>query len=197
MHERERKELPAPRRREGQTAQEEKGEGSKSEDELHTGPVPRICMDYFYLSNNCPGDRKCGQALSTKELQRQLRRMGKSDKGTRNELVKRYDRELPQEEDGGERDEDREREGRPMPPHASENPMMVMVDESTGNKYMRAVDHKGLEGQGDNSWLVRDMHEELKSWGYPGGGRNAIILKSDGEPAIVAVREAWQDAMGV
>ena len=49
---------------------------------------------------------------------------------------------------------------------------------------------KGLEGQGDNSWLVRDMHEELKSWGYPGGGRNAIILKSDGEPAIVAVREA-------
>ena len=68
--------------------------------------------------------------------------------------------------------------------------MMVMVDESTGNKYMRAVVHKGLEGQGDNSWLVRDMHEELKSWGHPGGGRNAIILKSDGEPAIVAVREA-------
>ena len=77
-----------------------------------------------------------------------------------------------------------------MPPHASESPMMVMVDESTGNKYMRAVDHRGLEGQGDNSWLVRDMHEELKSWGHPGGGRNAIILKSDGEPAIVAVREA-------
>ena len=68
--------------------------------------------------------------------------------------------------------------------------MMVMVDKSTGSKYMRAVDHKGLEGQGDNSWLVRDMHEELKSWGYPGGGRNPIILKSDGEPAIVAVREA-------
>ena len=26
--------------------------------------------------------------------------------------------------------------------------------------------------------------------GYPGGGANALILKSDGEPAIVAVREA-------
>ena len=77
-----------------------------------------------------------------------------------------------------------------MPSHASENPMMVMVDEPTGNKYMRAVDHKGLEGQGDNSWLVRDMHEELKSWGHPGGARNALIMKSDGEPAIVAVREA-------
>ena len=46
-----------------------------------------------------------------------------------------------------------------MPSHASENPMMVIVDERTGNKYMRAVDHMGLEGQGDNSWLIEDMHE--------------------------------------
>ena len=30
----------------------------------------------------------------------------------------------------------------------------------------------------------------MKSWGYPGGGSNALILKSDGEPAIIAVREA-------
>ena len=107
---------PHRKKREGQRAQEGRGEGSKSEDELHTGPVPRICMDYFYPSNSCPGDRKGGQALSTKELQRQLRTMGKSDKGTRNELVKRYDRELPQEEDGGERDGDRERE-RVVPCH--------------------------------------------------------------------------------
>ena len=65
-----------------------------------------------------------------------------------------------------------------------------MVDESTGNKYMRAVPHKGVGIEGDNSWLVKDMHQELKSWGHPGGARNALILKSDGEPAIVAVREA-------
>ena len=68
--------------------------------------------------------------------------------------------------------------------------MMVMVDESTGNKYMRSVDHKGLGPDGDSSWLVKDMHQELKSWGHPGGAGNKIILKSDGEPAIVAVREA-------
>ena len=68
-------------------------------------------MDYLYLSNCCPGDRKGGQALSTKELQRQLRAMGKSDKGPRNELVKRYDRELPQAEADGERDGDREKGG--------------------------------------------------------------------------------------
>ena len=68
--------------------------------------------------------------------------------------------------------------------------MMVMVDESTGNKYMRALSHKGLGLEGDNSWLVTDMHQELKSWGHPRGGQNKFILKSDGEPAIVAVREA-------
>ena len=67
---------PHRRKKEGQRAQEEKREGSKSEDELHTGPVPIICMDYFYLSNSCPGDRKEGQALSTKELQRPIRGMG-------------------------------------------------------------------------------------------------------------------------
>ena len=69
-------------------------------------------------------------------------------------------------------------------------PMMVMVDEDTGNKYMRSVKHKGLGGDGDESWLITYMHQELKSWGHPGGGDDAIILKSDGEPAIVAVREA-------
>ena len=72
---------PHRRKKEGQRTQEERGEGSKSEDELHIGPVPRICMDYFYLSNSCPGDRKGGQTLSTKELQRQRRGMGKSDNG--------------------------------------------------------------------------------------------------------------------
>ena len=36
-------------------------------------------------------------------------------------------------------------EGAGQGPHASERPMMVMVDESTGNKYMRLVDAKGLE----------------------------------------------------
>ena len=67
---------------------------------------------------------------------------------------------------------------------------MVMVDESKGNKYMRAVSYEGLRPDGYASWLLKDMHQELKSWGHPRGGLNALILKSDGEPAIVAVREA-------
>ena len=47
---------------------------------------------------------------------------------------------------------------------ASANPLMVMVDESNGNKYMRAVGKKGLGEGNEMDWLIIDMHEELKSW---------------------------------
>ena len=39
-------------------------------------------------------------------------------------------------------------------------------------------------------WLIKDVHEELKAWGYPGGGENTLIMKSDTEPAMIQVREA-------
>ena len=68
--------------------------------------------------------------------------------------------------------------------------MMVMVDEPTVYKYMRAVDRKGVGPEGDNSWQERDMIEELKAWGHPGGGQDALIQKSDGVRATVAVGEA-------
>ena len=72
---------------------------------------------------------------------------------------------------------------------ASQNPLIVMLDEEHGNRYMRAVGKKGLGEGNEMDWLIKDMHEELKSWGYPGGENNELILKSDGEPAIVALRE--------
>ena len=50
------------------------------------GPVPRVCMDYFYVSS-----RKVGHAMSTKELQKRLRELGKSDRGQRGDLIKRYE----------------------------------------------------------------------------------------------------------
>ena len=53
--------------------QEEMPAVRESEEELSVGPVPRICIDYFYLSNSGPGGRKGGPAMSTKELQRRLR----------------------------------------------------------------------------------------------------------------------------
>ena len=62
-----------------------------------------------------------------------------------------------------------------------------MKDESTGNRYLRAVGHKGVEGM---DWLVKDLHEELKSWGRMGGSGGNIVVKKDGESSIVALREA-------
>ena len=42
---------------------------SQAEDAPVKGPVPRVCMDYFYVSS-----RKVGHAMSTKELQKKLRK---------------------------------------------------------------------------------------------------------------------------
>ena len=46
-----------------------------------------------------------------------------------------------------------------------DNLFSAMKDESTGNRYLRAVGQKGVEGM---EWLVKDLHEELKSWGAHG-----------------------------
>ena len=73
---------------------------------------------------------------------------------------------------------------------ATEYPMIVMVDESTDSRYMRAVGKKGLGEGKEMEWLIRDMDEELKSWGYTGGQNEELILKSDGENSIKAVRDA-------
>ena len=72
---------------------------------------------------------------------------------------------------------------------ANANPVVVVVDEDTGEKYARAVGHKGIGHQREMDWLIKDMSLELKAWGHPGGEGGHIILKSDGEKAIVAVRD--------
>ena len=73
---------------------------------------------------------------------------------------------------------------------AALNPILVMVDEKTGEKYARMVGKKGLGEGGEMEWLLKDMRDELVSWGHAGGAGGNIILKSDSEAAIVAVREA-------
>ena len=70
---------------------------------------------------------------------------------------------------------------------ASANPIKVMVDERTGEKYARAVGHKGVGKDQDTEWLIKDMSNELKVWGHLGGTAGNIILMSDGEPAFLAV----------
>ena len=75
-------------------------------------------------------------------------------------------------------DEDRE---------ASRNPMLGMRDLKTGNRYMRAVGQKGLGNGTDMDWLIKDMHEELRSWGYAGGVEDRLVFRTDGESSIMAV----------
>ena len=43
---------------------------------------------------------------------------------------------------------------------AKEFPMVVAVDESTGEKFARATGRKGVEGQ---DWLIKELSEELKT----------------------------------
>ena len=48
-------------------------------------------------------------------------------------------------------------------------PMLVVVDEATGEKYARMTAQKGLGPNQEMAWLVRDLSEELKTWGHTGG----------------------------
>ena len=68
------------------------------------------------------------------------------------------------------------------------NPALVMIDEGTGNRYMRIVPAKGLETGVDKKWMIEDIHQELKAWGHPGGEGSKLIIKSDGESPIVTVQ---------
>ena len=68
-----------------------------------------------------------------------------------------------------------------------DNLVLAMNAESTGNRYLRAVGQKGVEGM---EWLVKDFHEKLKSWGHMRGTAGNIVVKTDGEASIVALRNA-------
>ena len=51
---------------------------------------------------------------------------------------------------------------------ASQNPIIVMIDEVSGNVYARGAGRKGAV---DADWLIEDMSAEMKSWGHIGGPR--------------------------
>ena len=73
---------------------------------------------------------------------------------------------------------------------ANTNPIIVMLDEETNDKYARAVGQKGVGVEHEMDWLIKDMSLEMKAWWHAGGDGSSLILKSDGEKPIVAVREA-------
>ena len=59
---------------------------------------------------------------------------------------------------------------------ANKNPLLVMVDEETNEKYARAVGQNGLGQAGEMDWLVKDMSAELKAWGHGGGSGGLIVI---------------------
>ena len=79
-------------------------------------------MDYFYVSSQRAGPRKGVRGMSTKEIKRKLAEIGRSTEGPRNVLVKRYEKFVNHE------DRERASEEETQGAHASESPIMVMVD---------------------------------------------------------------------
>ena len=49
---------------------------------------------------------------------------------------------------------------------------------------------KGVGEDGEMDWLMKDICDELRSWGNAGGAGNKIILKSDGEIAMQSLKAA-------
>ena len=72
---------------------------------------------------------------------------------------------------------------------AQDNPMLVMVDEQTGDRYARMTGAKDIGENQERDWLIKDMSEELKDWGHTGGEGGHIILKCDGEKPNKKVRD--------
>ena len=68
------------------------------------------------------------------------------------------------------------------------NLLIVMADEESGSRYARAVGQKGLGDGQEMSWLIEDMCTQLRAWGHAGGAVGELIVKSDGEPALLAVK---------
>ena len=62
---------------------------------------------------------------------------------------------------------------------AFRNPLLIMVDEGTGEKYARAGGQKGLGVEKEMDLFIKDASEELKSWGHLGGVAGQMIMKCD------------------
>ena len=138
---------PTARRGDGEVEGEHEGDSSR---------IPRVSMDYFFLSDGAAQAAKKGGAhLPTNELRRRLRTAMLRADGPRQDLIARYDelvRDTLEEEgvsDLSDEEEDEERV----------NPAFVMVDEGTGNRYMRVVDQKGIGQNDEMAWLIKDVHE--------------------------------------
>ncbi len=73
---------------------------------------------------------------------------------------------------------------------AKEFPLIVVVNEESGEKFARATGKKGVGDAGECDWVIKELSEEMKTWGHAGGTGGKIILKCDRERALLAFRNA-------
>ena len=52
---------------------------------------------------------------------------------------------------------------------AKTNPLIVVVNGDSTERYARATGRKGVGQENEMMWLVKDMSEELRTWGHQGG----------------------------
>ena len=70
------------------------------------------------------------------------------------------------------------------------NPLLIVMDVSTGEKYARQVERKGVGDDCAMDWLVKDVSEELKAWRHQGGSESRLVFKTDSEFALTSLRDA-------
>merc|ERR1711884_490779 len=88
-------------------------------------------------------------------------------------------REEEREEDEGVANNEEELEG--------DSPSIILYDSRHKAVASRVMTSKSVTKGGPNDWVPKAMVKELEEWGY---GNQKVILVSDGEASIKAVKDA-------
>ena len=73
---------------------------------------------------------------------------------------------------------------------AKDNPMLVVLNLESNEKFARMTGRKGVGEAGERDWLIKELSREMRTWGHAGGPGGRIILKRDRENALLAFRNA-------
>ena len=89
------------------------------------------------------------------------------------------EKEEEREEDEGVKNDEGEVEG--------DSPAIVLYDSQYKPVASWVITSKSITKGGPNDWLPKTMNKRLEEWGY---GNKKVVLVSDGEASIVAVKNA-------
>ena len=69
-----------------------------------------------------------------------------------------------------------------------ENPMLVVLNEESNEKFARMTGRKGVGEAGECDWLIKELSREMRTWDHAGGPGGRIIPKSDRENVFLSFR---------